>query len=369
MKTIFFSSCYPQYLDYFYKKHPALASLPYEEQLAAIMNDHFSVWGSYTTYFRRMGVEADFIIPNCKQLQQTWAKENNVPFEKDWMFNIPIHQVKKLKPEVFFTGSMFEFFGSFLDEIKRLVPHVYGWVACDIPAGVNVGKLELVVTSLPYYVDKFRKQGINSEYMNAAFDQDVLKKLGLHDKEDIDLSFIGSFTRHHSNRKELVKRMLDQTQIVLYGTGMDQLSEKNSFLSKIFKPTTLLKERWKGETWGLDMFKVLKRSKITLNVHIDVSKEYVGNIRMFEATGMGTLLLCDGKNSKDKLFSEDEVAYYDTIDEAIEKAKYYLANEKERREIAERGHQKTISKYNYEVNAKRMHDYFLYHAQKSTLIK
>jgi spore maturation protein CgeB len=79
---------------------------------------------------------------------------------------------------------------------------------------------------------------------------------------------------------------------------------------------------------------------------------------MFEATGVGTLLLSDGKYAKNKLFNDDEVVYYDTVDEAVEKARYYLEHEVERNKIALKGQQKTLTHYNYEINAAKMYEFF-----------
>src|SRR5687768_14161739 len=205
MKIIFFSSCYPQYLEYFYKKNRGLEKQTYAEQLHTIMHDYFSVWGSYTMMFQKKGHEAEFIIPNCKPLQKAWAKENNVSFDNNWLFSVPLEQVKKSRPEIFFIGSMFEYFGDFLDEIKKMVPNVFGWIACAIPAGVQVNKLDLIVSSLPYYVEQFREMGIPSEWINAAFDPGVLKHLDkkLHQTEDF--TFIGSYTNAHKKRNDLIR--------------------------------------------------------------------------------------------------------------------------------------------------------------------
>ncbi|NJO25182.1 MAG: glycosyltransferase family 1 protein [Bacteroidia bacterium] len=81
-------------------------------------------------------------------------------------------------------------------------------------------------------------------------------------------------------------------------------------------------------------------------------------MRMYEATGAGTLLLTDGKNAPVKNFRDDEVAYYDTIEEAIEKADYYLRHEEKRVAIAEKGQQRTLSEYNYENSSRQLLHYF-----------
>ena len=43
----------------------------------------------------------------------------------------------------------------------------------------------------------------------------------------------------------------------------------------------------------MDYYRKLAEAKIVLNVHIDSAGDYSGNMRMFEATGVGTYLITD----------------------------------------------------------------------------
>ena len=43
------------------------------------------------------------------------------------------------------------------------------------------------------------------------------------------------------------------------------------------------------------MYEILRQSMLNLNHHIDVTGAYAGNARLFEATGVGTLLITDWK--------------------------------------------------------------------------
>jgi spore maturation protein CgeB len=83
---------------------------------------------------------------------------------------------------------------------------------------------------------------------------------------------------------------------------------------------------------------------------------------MYEATGVGTLLLTDGKRAPQKNFNSDEVVYYDSIEDAIDKVHYYLQHENERKSIAAKGQQRTLTEYNYEISSKKLLDYFNYYS-------
>jgi len=108
--------------------------------------------------------------------------------------------------------------------------------------------------------------------------------------------------------------------------------------------------------FGLEMYQVLARSKIAFNIHTDVVENNVGNIRMFDATGVGACLLTDrGVNMAD-LFEEDrEVATYSSIDECAEKAKYLLDHDDERRKIALAGQRRTLKDHTVKSRCETIH--------------
>ena len=75
---------------------------------------------------------------------------------------------------------------------------------------------------------------------------------------------------------------------------------------------------FQGEVWGADMYQALRRSKITLNSHIDMAGREAGNMRLFEATGVGAFLLTDFKDNLHTLFAPDrEVAVWRSIDDCL----------------------------------------------------
>ena len=61
------------------------------------------------------------------------------------------------------------------------------------------------------------------------------------------------------------------------------------------------------------MYRVLARSKIALNRHIDVAEDHANNMRLYEATGVGTFLITDAKRNLSELFEpgEEVVTYAD----------------------------------------------------------
>lgn len=92
--------------------------------------------------------------------------------------------------------------------------------------------------------------------------------------------------------------------------------------------------------FGLDMFETIGRSNIIFNRHTNfgIEKCVVGNMRLFEATGMGACLLTDMGTNLPSLFEPDyEVVAYSSEDDRLEKVGYLLNHPDKAREIGEAG--------------------------------
>ena len=102
-----------------------------------------------------------------------------------------------------------------------------------------------------------------------------------------------------------------------------------------------------GQTWGLEMLRTLRCSKITLNHHGDIAP-YANNMRLFEATGVGTLLITDWKVNLHEMFEPGkEVVAYRSAEECAELIRYYLEHGDEREAIASSGQRRTLREHTY----------------------
>lgn len=92
-------------------------------------------------------------------------------------------------------------------------------------------------------------------------------------------------------------------------------------------------------------------TKIGFNMHWSSSPMETGNMRMYEVPLHGAMLLCDKSalGLHAQVFEPNiEAVFYDTIDDAIEKAEYYMAHDDERMEIAQRGFERAWRDYDWE---------------------
>ncbi len=97
-------------------------------------------------------------------------------------------------------------------------------------------------------------------------------------------------------------------------------------------------------------------------MHTDAAEGVVGNMRMFESTGMGTCLLTDtGSNMADLFLKNQEVVTYSTVSEAIEKVNYLLDHDEERKKIAFAGQKRTLKDHTIKIRCQEIDQYILDH--------
>ena len=96
---------------------------------------------------------------------------------------------------------------------------------------------------------------------------------------------------------------------------------------------------------------------MTLNHHIDMADGYANNMRLFEATGFGTLLLTDWKVNLGEMFEPGrEVVTYRTAAECAELIGYYVEHDAERDAIARAGQRRTLREHSYDQRMQELVD-------------
>ena len=106
-----------------------------------------------------------------------------------------------------------------------------------------------------------------------------------------------------------------------------------------------------------DKLLLYRKTKIGFNMHVSNIPSECGNMRTYEAAAFGMMLLSDraGLNLQREIFEEGiEAIYYDSIEEAIELARFYANNTEERTRIALAAHRRALAEYSWE---KVTHDF------------
>lgn len=364
MKILIVDTYYPAFLARFYAGQIGLAEKNYQSQLDALLNACFGTSDFYSRHLNELGCEAQDLIVNCLPLQQSWAVANNVPLSQlalrvpHRLFRLPVlgkmladlpglmdvavAQIKTAKPDVLYCQDLSFFPSEVLKDLKKYVRLIVGQIACPLPPETFLKGYDLILTSFPHFVDRLRSIGVSSEYFRIGFDERVLALLG-EVKKDIEFSFVGGISRHHGGALPLLEYLAEQTDMRIFGYGADSLSNISP-----------LRGRHGGEVWGMDMYRALARSRITLNRHINVAENNANNMRLYEATGVGSMLLTDLKDNLHDLFEiGKEIVAYSSKEEAVELVRHYLAHPKEAERIAEAGQARTMRDHTY---AQRMQE-------------
>lgn len=366
MKVIFATTCYEQFLKEFHESNASLHGKPFSERMEIFLRDSF--FGAapfYTKHFRMLGIETQFHILNAEE-QKQWAQEQNVSYNDSyklgmrfrkkyipwieykrndiWMKEIFLEQVKLFKPDVIVSMNIHVLSGEIAKELKKHCKFLVG--QCASPAGnIDISSYDLIVTTLPSYIEMFRNKGIKSEYLKLGFPTDVLRKLEPHEAPETNIVFAGGIGGvNHKERIEILESLLTLEKTRIYG-----------YLKSGINMSSPLRRLNISPLFGLPMFQAFYDSRIVFNNHIDIAGKYAANMRMYEATGVGSLLLTDYKDNIHEIFEPDkEIVVYKSAEECFEKAKYLLEHEDKRAEIAEAGQKRTLAEHTYKHRSEEL---------------
>jgi hypothetical protein len=357
MRYLIINTDYQAFLDWLYAQHPGLESEPYCEQCRVRNETLFGLSDAYSFNLRQLGHEAWDVYVNNEHAQKAWAREHGMAVDAvrwsgrlrrgvvpwisripamDWFPEIFARQVAEYRPDVLVNLAVDGVDGALLRTVKPHVRLLIGQHAAPLPPDTDLGCYDLLLSSLPNLVETFRRQGLHAELRRLAFDPRVLERLEQM-TPSVEVSFVGCLSPNHGSRLQLLKAICAKADVELWGPDLPPLPDRQ-----------VLEQRYRGPAWALDMYAALKRSKVTLNHHIDMAGVYANNMRMFESTGVGTLLLTDWKENIADLFEPGrEVATYRSVDECLEMIAHYLAHESERADVARAGLARTLREHTY----------------------
>lgn len=356
MKFLIIDTYYAGFLADFWRAHPKLLGQSFLKKRQALLDACFGTSDYYSYNLRKLGHQAQDLIINDKVSQRQWAKEHGLKVASagfwaklqsmplvhrligrpSWVQEIALAQIKYYRPDVLYVQDLSALNPKTLKAAKNYCKLIVGQIACPPPAKENLLAFDLIMTSFPHFVSRFRKMGIKSEYFKIAFDQRTVKKIG-HQKKIYDVSFIGSFTPAHSAGTKILEAVAKEIPLHVWGRGLEFLS-----------PSSPLRKNYHGTAWGLDTYRILAASKIVINRHITAASHYANNMRLYETTATGAMLITDAKKNLGDLFKIDkEVIAYSSSSDLISKIRYYLDHETKRTQIAREGQNRTLNDHTY----------------------
>lgn len=327
-----------------------------------LMGLSFGTSDAYSTGLRKLNWHAAEVVPNFKTLQSMWAHENSLRYLR-WLDRLPPSylsripllgslwtklptlqhvldvQIEALDPEVVYFQDLNFASVSLLKKLRRRGRLVVGQIASPLPPRFRLRMYDLILSSLPNQIEEIVQAGVSSEFLPIAFDTRVLNRLPAGLERDIAVSFVGGISPQHGSTIPLLKEVLAKCpELEIFGYGSSMLDGHSE-----------LRSRHRGERWGLDMYEALMRSQVTLNRHIGVAGPYANNMRLFEATGVGSLLVTDlKKNIRDYFEPGVEVLAYESPAEAAELCRWAVDNPDDARKIAAAGQARTLRDHTYD---------------------
>lgn len=367
MRILIFDTHYQELLRLAYENDPHLSQRSSSEQLQALYTTGFARADFLPLNLRKLGHQVEQFIINAAPIQIRWAEENGLKIETKrstalriqqrlkrhvdrlrskpfmpgmnvpkWEMEVLTVQARTFRPDVIFVSNVPYLPTHFLRTLKDHTKLLVGEIAYPVPPSLDLGPFDLIVSAAPHFVDRIRKAGTPSELWRHGFERTILEQLETQTKE-VELAFIGSVGQDHQERLALLEQLCRHVPISFWGAGAESLPRDSPLQGRVKPPL-----------WGYNMYRQLRRSKMALNIHIDMAEQYAANMRLYEATGVGTMLLTDWKTNLHELFAVGkEVVAYRSTQECIELVKYYLEHDDEREAIARAGQQRTLSEHSY----------------------
>jgi hypothetical protein len=396
---------YREYIPQFYARRPGLAEQPYAEQRTTLLYDAVERSDSYSVTLRTLGCETDEIIADAGPMQQQWTREHNLSYNSArWMPEIVLAQIKAYRPEVLFLNSWLPTFdAAFVRECRATCPSIRMVIGCvgeAHPGAAHFAEHDLLLSCAPDTVAWMREQGINARHLNHAFDPrilDRLRALRAAPLDPVDLGFIGHIylnSRYHDNRAQMFLTIAKQVKLTIFGELPHQAYARRGLtgwlrmryysvlrwlqyagLARIAQhlpryeswqkfheqsaPTAafdFMRPNERPAVYGLEMYRTLSNFKVCLNAH--GPSAYASNLRLYEATGVGTCLLTDWKENLPELFEPDiEIAAYRHPEDAVEKALYLLDHDAERQAMASAGQRRTLRDHTTVQRTHQLHTF------------
>ena len=305
----------------------------------------------YTDAFSKgmgtLGWEVEEVYCDFELLQKKWAQENGVTFnETSWRDDVLIAQINRFRPDVVFFENISWAPESLRKDRARKFPFIRVLASQQgFPMWYReLGDTDIVFSCVPSIANVFRGWGINAHTVYYSFDPSITELMAGDGVKEHGFTFSGhsgyGLDWHHRTRYELLSGLFED------GVLEGWITERDMTLNPDIE--TPLRGKYPAMThdavYGLDMYRLLERSRVVLNVHTDAAWGYAGNMRLFEATGMGACLLTERMLNIDELFEDGvEIMTYGSTAECLEKAQWLLDNPDKAIEIGERSRKRVLA--------------------------
>lgn len=362
MKFAVLDTVYDGYVNFLYRD-ATLRGKSWAEQYKATIDGGFPTLSAWVEPLRAKGHEVMDIWGNHMPLQMQWCIENGAadtllrrvaalqledgrsvglerpaaaPAERPLFVDIVMEQICRFQPDVIVSGYLHYFNTDFLRAVRPYYKLAVGQHAAALPE-CDFSGYDVIISSLLNQVEWFKQHGVASHHVRLAFDARLADRLIKRDPR-YGLIFAGQVSHDHKNRKEALLAIAKKREVDVFA-GSVPWDEDTIRRTKM---------RVHPAQWGMEMYQTMADSKIVFNCHIDAATTYANNLRLYEASGCGALLLTDWKvNMNDILTPGVECVTYKDVDDCVNLAKKYLDDRGARKKIAEAGQKRIMAEHTY----------------------
>ena len=282
-----------------------------------------------------------------KRLQTLWARENGL--KAGDLEQILFAQIEHHRTEVFYNLDPMRYDSAFVARLPGCVKKAICWRAA--PSGnADLSKYDLVVGNFPSILDDWRSKGCRAAYFFPAHDP-AMDAYAAARTDDFDLIFVGGFSRHHLKRSEALRTVASipgiRAQLYLEDSRLTRLANALPFMPGLrsFRHPDEIRAIRADPLYGRDAYAAFAKSRIVFNGAVDMAGEDRGNMRCFEATGCGALLLTDVGRYPDGFVNGETMVTYSSTQEIPERVKTLIKDTSLSTSIAKAGYAMVRDRY------------------------
>ena len=338
---------YPQYLK---RMHARLRTKDYRLIWQEFMDDRFLAIHMLQPVLN--GIDGNFAIGHDEPSQRSWAKEFGLN-PKASLDQILLAQIEESEADVFYNLDPLRFGNDFLKKMPSNIKKSIAWRAA--PSGrSDFGGYDRIVCNFETILQSYRDRGWEAAFFYPAFDP-VMSSYRKLDRS-IDVIFAGTYSKYHQNRARIVDSLalLHGNRVVNIHLQLSRLASIANTPLGVIPPlrshrlSKAVASRAQPPVFGRDLYSAFGNSKIVINGAIDMAGSDRGNMRCWEALGCGALMLADVGNYPAYMEDGKNMITYSNVDDMVNKIDWFLDNETERAEIAQRGNTMLAQHYSKE---------------------
>ncbi|MFP4487401.1 MAG: hypothetical protein ACLFOC_10585, partial [Campylobacterales bacterium] len=190
--------------------------------------------------------------------------------------------IEDYNPDILYLAPTLSYTDSVISEARRRaknIKKIMGWNCMLVSEEEyqHMKSYDAIFTCVPDINEMMLRKDIKSYNQGLSFDPEILDKIEKREKRH-DIVFTGTIRPCKDYRLQVMQEIEKSgLNFEIYCPNKDY----ECYFNKPFSPPV----------FGLDMYQLLADSKIILNIH--ATTKNAGNLRLYEATGIGTCLLTD----------------------------------------------------------------------------